>query len=182
MTVNQETIRAAIKLARADKALDNALNDWWHHQGEMPTAWRGKPFGVWLIDLLNELSTTIDEVFHGEQTAANIVDVLRIHAIGDPLAIRMSAEAEQDGFGTDTNCYVEDGCVDANVYLHHEDPEKAKARAKQVRDAFTAAGYSAEVWVDETDDHDVTVNALLDFKSFLAQRQNMVKYETNGRE
>lgn len=175
MTVNQETISAAIKLARQDTSLYTALHDWWRHHGTLPTALSGKPFGVWLIDLLNELSTTIDGVFHGEQTAENIVDVLRIHAIGDPLAIRLAAESEQDGFGTDTNCYVEDGCVDANVYLHHDDPEKAKARATQVCTAFTAAGYSAEVWVNEEDDHDVTVNAQLDFKSFLSQRQNMVK-------
>lgn len=182
MTVNQKTIRAALKRARQDPALDKALHDWWQHKGKLPTAWRGKPFGVWLIDLLNELSTTIDEVFHGEQTAANIVDVLRIHAVGDPLAIQMAEEAEKDGFGTDTDCYVEDGCVYANVYLHHEDPEKAKARAAQVRDTFTAAGYSAVVWVDEMDEHDVTVDTQIDFKSFLAQRQNMVKYETDGRE
>lgn len=175
MTVNQETIRAALKRARQDPALDTALHDWWRHQGTLPTALRGKPFGVWLIDLLNELSTTIDSVFHGEQTAENIVDVLRIHAIGDPLALRLAAEAEPEGFITDTNSYVEDGCVDANVYLHHADPKKAKARAEQVCAAFTAAGYSAEVWVDEVDANDVTVNAQLDFKSFLAQRQNMVK-------
>lgn len=175
MSVNQDTVRAAIQLARADQALDAALHDWWRHQGMLPTALRGKPFGVWLIDLLNELSTTIDGVYHGGQTAANIVDVLRIHAVGDPLALRLAAAAEQDGFGTDTNCYVEDGCVDANVYLSSADPEKAKDRAEKIRDAFTAAGYSAEVWVDEEDDHAVTVNAQLDFKSFLAQRQNMVK-------
>lgn len=175
MTVNQETIRAAIKRVRQDPALDTALHDWWRHQGTLPTALRGKPFGVWLIDLLNDLSKTIDDVFHSEQTAENIVDVLRIHAIGDPLALRLAAEAEQDGFGIDTNCCVEDGFVDANVYLHHEDPEKTKARASQVCAAFTEAGYSAEVWVDEEDDHDVTVNAQMDFKLFIAQRQNMVK-------
>lgn len=175
MTVNQETIRAAIKLARKDQALDTALHDWWRHQGMLPTALRGKPFGVWLIKLLNDLSTTIDGIFHGEQTAENIVDVLHIHAIGDPLALRLSAEAEHDGFITDTNSYVEDGCVDANVYLHHADPQNAKARAEQVCSAFTAAGYSAEVWVDEVDANDVTVNAQIDFKSFIAQRQNMIK-------
>lgn len=173
--MNQETIRAAIKRARQEPALDTALHDWWRHQGTLPTDLRGKPFDAWLIDLMNELSTTIDEVFHGEQTAENIVDVLRIHAIGDPLAIRLAADAEQDGFGTDTNCYVEDGCVDVNVYLHHDDHEKTKDRASQVCAAFTKAGYSAEVWMDEEDDHDVTVNAQLDFKSFIAQRQNMVK-------
>ena len=175
MTVNQETIRDATKLARQDPALDTALHDWWRHHGTLPTTLRGKPFGVWLIDLLKDLSTTIDEVFHGEQTAENIVDVLRIHAIGDPLALRLAAEAEQDGLGTDTNCYVEDGCVDVHVYLRHEDSEKAKARATQMCTAFTAAGYSAEVWLDEEDDRDVTVNAQLDFNSFLAQRQNMIK-------
>lgn len=173
--INNETICAAIKLSRADQALDKALHDWWHHQGTLPTALRGKQFGVWLIDMLNDLSTTIDEVFHGEQTAENIVDVLRIHAIGDPLAIRLAAESEPDGFMTDTNSYVEDGYVNAKVYLHHADPKKAKARAEQVYAAFTAAGYSAEVWVDEVDANDVTVNAQLDFKSFLAQHQNMVK-------
>lgn len=173
--MNQETIRAAIKRARQEPALDMSLHDWWQHQGTLPTALRGKPFGAWLVDLMNELSKTIDEAFHVEQTAENIVDVLRIHAIGDPLAIRLAADAEHDGFGTDTNCCVENGCIDANVYLHHEDPEKTKARASQVCAAFTEAGYSAEVWVDEEDDHDVTVNAQLDFKSFIAQRQNMVK-------
>ena len=175
MTVNQETISYALKLARQDHYLDMALHDWWIHQGTLPTSLRGKPFIIWLIDLMNELSTTIDDVFHGEHTAENIVDVLRIHAIGDPLAIRLAAESEKDGFITDTNCCVEEGCVYANVYLHHEDPKKAKARAEQVCAEFTAAGYSAEVWVDEVDDNDVTVNAQLDFKSFLAQRKNMVK-------
>ena len=175
MTVNQETIRDSIKLALQDPALDTALHDWWGHQGTMPTALRGKRFSVWLINLLNDLSMSIDEVFHGEQTAENIVDVLRINAIGDPLALRLAAEAEYDGVGTDTNSYVEDGCVDVYVYPRHEDSEKAKARAAKICTAFTESGYSAEVWVDEEDDHDVTVNAQLDFKSFLAQRQNMIK-------
>lgn len=175
MTVNHETIRSALKRARQEPALDMSLHNWWQHQVTLPTDLRGKSFGVLLIDLLNELSTTIEEVFHGEQTAENIVDVLRIHAIGDPLAIRLAEDAEQDGFGTDTNCCVEDGFVYTNVYLHHEDPKKTKARASQVCDAFTEAGYYADVWVDEEDDHDVTVNAKLAFKSFIAQRQNMVK-------
>ena len=103
-----------------------------------------------------------------------IVKVLRINAVGDVNALREARLAKRAGLDTDTNCYVEDGVVNANVYVEGTDLEKVSRRAKLIKDRFVKMGYSAEVWIDEEENRCQTVNALIDLPIYLRKARKFV--------
>jgi hypothetical protein len=52
------------------------------------------------------------------------------------------------------------------VWLRGENAAFVESYAKEVADGFRKAGYSAEIWVDEEDDKEATVNAQIGFALF----------------
>jgi len=172
MIVNEETILQAKKIALNEDVFNKELHEWHTLKGQVKLALQQKNFDDWLYAMLCESSTYIDGVYSGEQTAEQIAVALRVDTIGDPLAIKLSESAKKSGFETDLNCYVEDGQVEANVWISGKDPQKTKEQADEICAKFVSEGYSAEVWIDEEDEHDVTVNAVIDFKSYLSPRKS----------
>lgn len=161
MNASLATIEATERLAVRDSALMAALHDWHGHKGLLFREDRDKSFDQWLRDLVIYFAGQFREV---DPAPERIVKALEINAVGDKLASYWARHmAKEHGCKADTNCYMEEGVVFANVWLNGESAAFTKAYAEEVADSFRKAGYTAEVWVDEEDDTEVTVNAQIDF-------------------
>ena len=164
MNASIATIEAAEKMVARNTALQAALRDWHRHKGQLNAADRDKPFDKWLRDLLFYLSDQVKEV---DPAPDKLVAALKINAIGEDLALLWAYEMSQNGLQTDINCYVEEGVVFSNLWLCDSEKVAVKMYAEEVAGKFREAGYSAEVWVDEEDEREVTVNAQIDFSAYL---------------
>lgn len=167
-TIPVNTSKKMVQDARA-KALKSAplrkeLKDWFDHKGYCPNP-EITDFKEWVEKLADELAGAIHEDKH--VTVENLVTALKVQAIGDANAIRFANGARKAGWRTDTNCYLEEGVVYADVWLHGRDPKATEKKADAIAAKFRKLGYSASVWVDEEDDHEVTVNACLDFPLYV---------------
>ena len=101
----------------------------------------------------------------------SIAKALKVNAVGDELALFMANTAQADGFNTDVNSYVEENVVFSSVWVSGKTAAQNKMQAEEIAKMFNKAGYSAEVWVDDVDDTDVTVNAQIDFPIFLKMQK-----------
>lgn len=161
MMASKSTIRLATKLALSDVALSGALHDWHAHKGRLAAADQRKSFEQWLLEQIQYTDLGVQDI---DPCPEVLVKALEICAIGDKLALYLAADAQREhGVDTDTNCYVEEGVVFSNVWLRADNAAWAKIYAEEIADKFNKAGYSAEVWVDEEDDRECTVNAQIDF-------------------
>ena len=95
-----------------------------------------------------------------------IVEALCVNAIGDPVAIHEGSKLADAGFQTDTNCYVEDAVVYSSLWLVGPSADNAYDMAKAIAETFKSHGYATDIYVDEEDDTQVTVNASVDFDFF----------------
>ena len=164
-TIPVNTSKKMVQDARA-KALKSAplrkgLKYWFNHT-YFPNS---VDFKEWVEKLADELVGAIHEDKH--VTVENLVTALKVQAMGDANAIRFSNRAAKEGWQTDINSYLEEGVVYAAVWLHGNDPKATEKKADAIAAKFRKLGYSASVWVDEEDDHDVTVNACLDFPLYV---------------
>ena len=155
----------AVEVARGkalrSAPLRNALKEWFRQKGRCPDP-EITNFGEWVERQISYLARTIKN--RRLATADNLVKALAVNAIGDPLALRCAKEAaEKGGFKTDTNCYVEDGLVNSSVWVKN----MAKERVEDMADKFREKGYEVDVWVDEEDETEITVNATIGFGKYL---------------
>ena len=167
-TIPVNTSKKMVRDARA-KALKSAplrkeLKDWFDRKGSCPNP-EITDFKEWVENLADSLAGAIHEDKH--VTVENLVTALKVEAIGDVNAIRFSNRAAKEGWQTDINCYLEEGVVHADVWLHGNDPKATEKKADAIAAEFRKLGYAAEVWVDEEDEHDVIVNACLDFPLYV---------------
>ena len=51
----------------------------------------------------------------------------------------------------------------SNIWLKGVDCKAVSDEADRIAERMNSAGYSAETWIDEEDEHEVTVNAQIDF-------------------
>jgi len=156
----QDARAKALKIA----PLRKALKDWFDHKGYCPNP-EITDFKEWVEKLADDLARDIHE--DKNVTVENLVTALKVQAMGDVNAIRFSNRAAKEGWQTDINCYIEEGIVYASVWLHGNDPKATEKKADAIAEKFRKLGYAASVWVDEEDEHDVTVNACLDFPLYV---------------
>lgn len=116
--ISSRTISGVKRLARADKELWGELLAWYSHdrlvwlRGDRMT----RCFDKWFDGLVERMTRQFC-AHVSDRRPSEIVKVLRINAVGDVNALREARLAKRSGFITDTNCYVEDGVVNANVYV-----------------------------------------------------------------
>lgn len=163
MNITIDSIMKAREIARADEKLAKALKQWFHHKGQLSPNERYLSFSEWVYGMCEYMAGCIGE----DETVEHLVEALRVNAIGVPLAGNLSLVANVDGFVTDTNCYVEDNIVYAGVWISNKTAEENKKRADEMAEVFRKNGYAVDVWVDEVDDTEVTVNAQIDFPVYL---------------
>lgn len=173
--ISSRTISGVKRLARSDEELLVALRSWYFHdrRGWLRDDRRTRSFDEWLYGLVEHMSRQLCASI-SDRKPSEIVKVLRINAVGDVNALREARLAKRAGFNTDTNCYVEDSVVNANVYVEGTDLEKVSRRAKLIKDRFVKIGYSAEVWIDEEENRCQTVNALIDLPIYLRMARKFV--------
>ena len=170
MNASIKTVHEAMSMAMGDPALKDALHQWYKRRGRIPPDGQGVSFRRWLEDIADHLAGCIHSPV--EPTPGELVEALKINAVGDRLAIRLSNEFARDrGVDTDINCYVEEGVVDSGVWIRGEDPEEVRMIAQDIRDRFVKEGYAAEVWTDEDDDLEATVNAQIDFTEYIRKEK-----------
>ena len=164
MNVSKQMIEAARAKALKSTRLRKELKDWFDHKGYCPNP-EITDFEGWVEKLADYLAGGIKE--DKNVTVENLVTALKVQAIGDANAIRFARKAEKDGWKTDTDCYIEEGIVYASVWLSGKDAKATEKRADAMAAKFRVLGYATDVWVDEEDDKDVTVNACLDFPLYV---------------
>lgn len=175
MNCSMEVIDAAVIAVKNDLGLMGALLDWHSHKGRLCREEIDKPFDKWLR---KQLDYTVRQLGHVDPTPQNIVKALEVEAIGDKLALYWASRMRREyGLSVDTDCYVKDGVVNTNIWLCGKRAVFVKSYAEEVAKGFQRVGYSAEIRVDEEDDREVTVNAVLDFSLYYknAQGGNDVK-------
>lgn len=156
-------------MALSDRDLESALRRWHQWPDSLPTDWQGEPFHDWLDSLICHVATQIWATCDSARPIPDekdVLDALRLQAIGDPFALD-EAKTARKSFETDVNCYVEEGVVFSNIWLKGTDEKAVEAEADRIAQKMNAAGYSAEVWVDEEDAREATVNAQMDFPLYL---------------
>ena len=163
MNVTINDIKRAGKIALADKTLAKSLKEWFGLKGNLPTSERELKFDEWVDKQFEGMAGCIGE----NETVEHLVEALRVNAMGDTIAVTTAKNAKASGFVTDTNCYVEDNIVYAGVWVTGKKAEENKKEAEAIAAVFRKAGYSAELWVDEVNDTEVTVNARIDFPLYL---------------
>lgn len=169
--VMHSTLKEALRLVKAEPELLKGLREWHAYDMTLPSA-KGneKEFDEWLDMQLRYSSTVIDGLFGGEQKPKDIVDVLRVDTLGDPLARRISNELKGH-YGTSSNGYVEDGRVFASVWISGGNADEVRAEADKVEKAFKDSGYSTERFLDPEFDADVTIYGNIPFREYQKQRK-----------
>ena len=153
------------KLALIDEVLNRTLREWHRKQGTLPLDWQGKPFVEWVDCLIGHVAKQIATWCDATRPIPDDKDVLcalKVNAIGDELALSEEKTARKS-FQTDINCYVEEGVVYSSIWMKGVDPKAVSEEADRIAERMRLAGYSAETWIDEEDEHEVTVNAQIDF-------------------
>lgn len=164
MNTNLKTIVNTMVAVRRTRTLRAALKEWFAHKGSCPDP-EILNFEDWVGRRIEDMADAIHD--DALVNVANLLAALKVQAIGDSNAIRFAAKAARDGFCSDTNCYVEEGVVYADVWIRHKQAICAKERAEKIAEEFRQMGYATDIWVDEEDEHDVTVNACLDFPLYV---------------
>ncbi len=170
--VMRSTLKEALKLVKAELELLQGLKEWHAYDMTLPSAKDNQQeFDDWLDMQLNYSSTVIDGLFEGRQKPKDIVDVLRVDTLGDPLARRLSIELKGH-YGTSSNAYVEDGRVFASVWISGNDAKETRAEADKVEKVFKDAGYSTERWLDDEFEADVTIYGNIPFKEYQKKKED----------
>ena len=164
MNTSLKMVKAARAKALKGARLRKELKEWFNRKGDCPDP-EITDFNEWVERLADRLAGWIKD--DKLVTVENLVTALKVQAIGDCNAIRFARKAEKDGWKTDTNCYIEEGIVYASVWLSGDDAKSTEKRADAIAEKFRALGYATDVWIDEEEDTDVTVNACLDFPLYV---------------
>ena len=154
------TIKSAARLAIEDAKLARALRDL--HKKDCIFTGTSCPFMKWLEGLVDKLSVSIEN-----PTAHLIVEAMRVNAIGDSFALLLARCSRRAGLKADVSCYVEEGVIHSAVWQKGSNAEEVKQAAEDMAAIFRKAGYATDVYVDEEDEREVTVNAQIDFSFYL---------------
>ena len=163
MNTSLKMVKAARAKAMMSAPLRNGLKEWFKKKGACPDP-EVKDFVEWVERRLDYLAGHMGEC---RITVDSLVTALKVQAVGDVNALALAEEAKREGWKTDTNCYVEEGVVWASVWLSGKDAKATEKRADAMAAKFRDLGYATDVWIDEEDDKDVTVNACLDFPLYV---------------
>lgn len=163
MNTSLKMVKAARAKAMMSAPLRNGLKEWFKKKGACPDP-EVKDFVEWVERRLDYLAGHMGEC---RITVDSLVTALKVQAVGDVNALALAEEAKREGWKTDTNCYLEEGVVWASVWLSGKDAKATEKRADAMAAKFRDLGYATDVWIDEEDDKDVTVNACLDFPLYV---------------
>lgn len=177
MIKNTATLTNAKKLAIEDDELLDSLCEWHERRGDALLQAQDRRFSDWLTCMLLDMSDRIGVCYPEFPSAGQIVEALRVNAIGDFVAVKASEIEERAGMESDINCYVEDGIVFSRIWIKGADSASTRERAESLAAKLNGLGYSAEVYVDEEDDCEATVNAQLDFPLYLKMKGTGVNPE-----
>ena len=167
MNTNMKTIKAARARAMMSAPLREALKNWFKKKGACPDP-EVKDFVEWVERRLDYLAGHMGKC---RITVDSLVTALKVQAIGDANALALEEKANRDGWLTDVNCYLEEGVVWASVWLSGKEPKETEKRADGIAAEFRKLGYTTDIWVDEEDEGDITVNAAIDFKLYLKNQK-----------
>lgn len=165
LCLSRDSIEHVRKLALIDEVLNRTLREWHRKQGTLPLDRQGKPFIEWVDCLICHCAKQIATWCDATRPLPDDNDILcalKVNAIGDVFALNEEKTARKS-FQTDINCYVEEGVVYSSIWLKGADSNAVSDEADRIADRLKFAGYAAETWIDEEDDHEVTVNAQIDF-------------------
>ena len=164
MNTNLKTIVNTMVAVRRTRTLRAALKEWFAHKGSCPDP-EILNFEDWVGRRIDDMADAIHD--DSLVNVANLLAALKVQAIGDGLAIAEARKAEKKGFLTDTNCYVEEVIVYASVWLKGKRLAETDNMAELIAQKFRAQGYATDIWIDEEDDTEVTVNAYIDFPLYV---------------
>lgn len=166
MTISEKTVDDVVVLVN-ESALPPCLHGW--HRNDMKFS-SGGPFvkyDDWLRRRIEDMAyalTGFDDI-----SPRSLLAALEVNAFGVPLATELAKGARRDGFRSDINCYVEDAMVNASVWIGGRGALDAAHRADMIAEAFRKDGWAPDVFVDEEDAGDVTVNAVMSFADYFAR-------------
>lgn len=164
--MKMSNVRAAQEMALAEEPLRKELVGWHQRQGTYSSSVSGRPFSSWVRWLIERISEALEIP---SPTPKDLVDALRVSAVGDFLALCAVGKLEKEGFPADINCSIEDGKVDASICLDFNIPKnKALDIANDLATRFGKLGYRTDVWSDDEWDYPgVTMNASLEFAKYV---------------
>ena len=163
--ISQKNFREAFNLTLETNALVDSLAEWWRRKGNLSSDEACLCFFDWMCKKIDDISYCLGARTE-DPPAMEIVEALCVNAIGDPVAIHEGSKLADAGFQTDTNCYVEDAVVYSSLWLVGPSADNAYDMAKAIAETFKSHGYATDIYVDEEDDTQVTVNASVDFDFF----------------
>ena len=167
MIGEQSVLIEARRMAYDDLILLKSLKDWYRHKGRILRECQDYDFDEWLIWILGEMIREVKAEPPISLTEEMLVEALRVESIGDFVAVKASEVAKTYGFESDINCYVEEGVVHSSIWLKGDDAKRTEEHANRLAERFNHIGYSAETYIDEEDDREVTVNAQLDLPLYI---------------
>ena len=160
MNVSNEAISRAMVLVISDPALMASLHEWYMRYRHCIQVRDGLSFGRWIRERLDDMARNLNYPY---VIPEDMFEALRVNSAGDAMAVAESIAAKEHGFNSDVNCYVEEGVVFSSLWLRGFDVKATIDRAEDAEKRFRSVGYGAELYVDEQDAHEVTVNAQIDF-------------------
>lgn len=162
-TIDQ--IFAVRETALKDKELAKYLKRWYRHDRALPTAMRDIDFPEWAFRLVRDIAWNLEGV-EGNTMIESMVSALKVQC-GIVPSVKAVMERDKKSFEldeSDLNSYVEEGFVNASVWYKGK---AAYAAAESTKDFFEANGWAVDIWTDEEDKTEVTVNARMDFPLYL---------------
>lgn len=149
--MNMDNVRAAQKMALAEEPLRKELVGWHQRQGTYSSSVSGMPFKSWVKWLIERMAEALGIP---SPSPKDLVDALRVSAVGDFLALCAVDKLGKEGFSADINCSIEDGKVDVSISLDFNIPKnKAMDIAKDLARRFGKLGYWTNVWSDDEWDY-----------------------------
>ena len=169
MIKDVNTLLEAKRLAMSDPKLLDALKEWHSNKGRVVLQAQDYDFGDWLEWMLGDMSDNVGIDYPAFPTPRQMVEALRVNAVGDPLALACEDGARWAGLESDADCYAEEGVVYSSVWIAGKAAEDVNEHAERIAALFRESGYAADVSVDEEDGKEVTVNASIDFSLYYAK-------------
>lgn len=168
--ISKETVDNAKIRILADEDLTKSLKEFHRRKGNLPTADRGKTFVKWLDGMIQHIADMIP----APATPDRIYEGMKVQSIGDAVALKVEdlLVSKKGVRQTDTNCYVEEGGIHSAIWINGEDAVAANNWAEFASGYLTAKGYAVDLWVDEEDASEVTVNASIDFDIYVKGEGN----------
>ena len=163
--MNKHIIEQAKKIIFANEDLKKSLEYMFEEKNKkLPEGW-GSDFDNWLDFMVRDVAENIPEPV----TPERIFTAMQIQAIGEHFAI-VAADTlieKPNIHRVEINCYVADGVVNSSVRIEGESHEDVLNCSEWVKELFHKNGYDAELFEDEEEQNEITVNARIDFDIYV---------------